>query len=104
MQNLQFVADQGGLISGLFGWPFPLNELQIENKNAVENGDEQQGDEGRHAKPANLRITKGFPQRSAVQCERKESEHGSANGNQHRPEADYPGIDQCTSQGLCVSV
>jgi hypothetical protein len=45
---------RGGLIGRLLGWPFPLNKLQIENKNAVENGHEQQGDEGSHAKPANL--------------------------------------------------
>ena len=73
MQTCSLSLIRGGLITVLFGWPFPLNELQIENKNAIENGHEQQGNEGSHAKPANLRITKRFPQRATVQCKRKKS-------------------------------
>jgi hypothetical protein len=50
---------------------FPLHDFEVEHCNAVKDRHQQQRDEGGNRQPANLRITKRLPQRTAVYRQRK---------------------------------
>src|SRR5215831_2102768 len=50
---------------------FPLHQLQIEDEDGVQHRHQKQSDESRHAKSADLRITKRLPQWLSVQGERE---------------------------------
>jgi hypothetical protein len=63
---------------------FPADELQAQHEDAVENRDQEKGDEGGNDQPTNLRIAERFPKGPSAQRERKESQHGGADGDDLR--------------------
>src|SRR5260370_9736301 len=57
-----------GLLCSLLRVPF--NPLEIEHKDRVENGDEEQGDEGGDGQSADLRVTERLPERTTFESKR----------------------------------
>src|SRR5262249_56258303 len=77
----------------LLGGPFPLHELQVQHENAIEDWHKQKRDESCHPEPAYLRVTQRFPERPAMQRERKQRQHRRADGDHDRAQPHDSGID-----------
>ena len=65
---------------------------------------QQQRDEGRQREAADLRVAERLPERSAVHRERDQAEHGRADRDQHRPQAQDAGVEQRLAQRLAPLV
>src|SRR5258708_23948787 len=61
----------------------PLNPLQIEYKDCVEDRDEKQRNEGRDGESADLGITERFPERATFEREREQSQDRCASRDHH---------------------
>src|ERR1041385_7165450 len=83
----------------LFRWRIsPLDPLQIENKDSVQHWDEQQSNYRRHAKAADLGVTKRLPQRPAMCRQRKERYYRCTHRDQYRTQPDNAGVEQRLAQ------
>src|SRR5260370_5730394 len=82
----------------------PRNPLQVQDKNRVKNGDQEQSDEGSDGESADLGIAEGLPERATFEREGKQSKDRCSHGNHHGPNALNPGIRKSTLQWLPLFV
>src|ERR1700730_12404854 len=62
---------------------FPLDPLEVENKDCVEDGDQKQGNEGSDSESADLGIAERLPERAAFECQWKQSKDRCAHSDHH---------------------
>jgi hypothetical protein len=72
----------------------PVYDLQIQDKNGIEDRDQQQGDDRRDAKTGNLRAAQRLPQRSPMYGEREQGQDGGADGDHNRPQTNDSRVEQ----------
>src|SRR5258708_3100675 len=83
---------------------FPLDPLEVEDKNGVEDRNQQKGREGSEREPADLGIAERLPERAAFECEWKQSKDRCAYRDHHRANALDPGIRKSALQRLALLV
>src|ERR1051326_2358978 len=83
-------------------WISPLDPLQIENKDSVQHGDEQQGNHRRNTKSTDLSVTKRLPQRPAVRRQREERDYRCTHRDQYWTQADNAGVEKRLAQTLAA--
>src|SRR5215467_11580225 len=88
----------------LFCWCSPLHPLQVENKDSVQHGHQQQRNHRRHAETADLSVTKRLPQRPAMRRQREESNNSRAHRDQYRTQTNDAGIEERFAQTLSTFV
>src|SRR5258707_59580 len=81
---------------------FPLDPLEIEDKNGVEDRNQQKGDEGSDSQSADLGIAERLPERATFECEWKQSKDRCAYRDHHRANALDPGIRKSALQRLAL--
>src|SRR5260370_39309941 len=78
----------------------PRNPLQVQDKNRVKNGDQEQSDKGSDGESADLGIAEGLPERATFKCERKQSKDRRAHRDHHGANTPNPGVRKSTLQWL----
>ena len=80
----------------------PFDDFQVEDGDAVEDGDQQESDEGGYGQAADLGVAEGLPQRAAVAGEREQREDGRAYGDQDGAQALDAGVADGLLEGLAL--
>src|SRR5260370_6143196 len=85
-QQLKVMNNALGLVRSVYRFLLPLDDLQVQNSDAVQNRNQKQGDKGGNPKATNLRITQRLPERASVNGKREESDDGCSDRNHHWPQ------------------
>src|SRR5205085_8856914 len=83
---------------------FPFDPLEIEHKDRVKDGDQEQCDESGYGKSTDLGITKRLPERATFECERKQCQDRRAHGDHYGSNALNPGIRKSALKRLSFFV